>query len=201
MRRKRAISTLALVAICAGLLALAAPAPAQTTTTTTTTTTLYPGVCGTLTGTQNAGTVSVGQRFVVTIQPTCVYQQGSNVRVTVNGTSVGNKRPNAAGHVPVDITAISSTQFSVDDPVITPAVCGENTVVGVGPGERTANNAEVTQTVRFTLNCGATTTVAATRGGTALTGANVLRLTAVALGMFFAGGVFLASSRLRRSGR
>ena len=76
----------------------------------------------------------------------------------------------------VDITVVSATQLSIDDPVLTPAICGTNTVVATGPSQ-TAQGGISTQTANFTLTCpdhpgGGDAT---TQGRLSLTGANTLR--------------------------
>lgn len=200
MGRKRALSIAALAVMAAGWLAMAIPAPAQTTTTTTTTA-YTGGACRPLSGTQDAGTVQVGQRFNLTAAPQCAFTPGANVRGTVNGVFVGNKRADASGRVVFDITALSTSTLRVDDPVDVPARCGSDRNTAVATGPSSVAGADVTQTILFTLDCTTGTTVAAARGRVALTGANVLRFGAVAVALLLVGGVFVASSRLRHSDR
>jgi hypothetical protein len=70
----------------------------------------------------------------------------------VNGTPVGTKVADANGFVRVTITVLSTLQLSVDDPVIVPAICGQNTVTATGFSN--VANGNVTHTATFTLNCG-----------------------------------------------
>ncbi len=199
MRRTQAIA--ALVAMVSALLVLLAPpAPAQTAG-------YPPGPCTLISGTQNVGTVEIGQRFVLQLAPTCVFTAGAAVTVTVNGVNIPGKTAEASGVVLVDITVVSATQLSVDDPVLTPAICGVNTVTAQGPSP-TAQGGISTQTANFTLNCpgvGTTPTTAApggpagpVRGRLSLTGANSPRYVAIALALMVAGSMFVVVTRRRR---
>jgi hypothetical protein len=188
--------TQAMVALCgvvgAVLLVMAPAASAQTG--------YPPGPCTAVAGIQNVGTVTVGQRFVIQLAPTCVFTAGTPVTVTVNGVNIPGKVSNASGFVTVDITVVSATQLSVDDPILTPAVCGTNTVVATGASS-TAQGGTATQTATFTLTCPAAGPAVATpiQGRLSLTGANSLRFAAVALVLMAVGGMVLVATRRRRA--
>lgn len=192
----------ALVALVGGLVLVIAPAAGAQTG-------YPPGACTVLAGTQSVGTVTVGQRFIVQLAPTCVFTPGAAVVVTVNGVDIPGKTANASGFVLVDVTAVSATQLSIDDPVLTPAVCGVNTVTARGPST-VAGGASVTQTANFTLTCAATTgattgtaagPATAVSGRLSLTGANVLRWAAVALALLAVGSLIVVATRRRASAR
>ncbi len=209
MRRTQAMT--ALVGLVCGTLFLLAPAASAQTTG------YPPGLCTVLVGSQDVGSVTVGQTFTVQLAPPCVFTPGTSVTVTVNGVTVTGKVANASGFVLVRITATSATQLSVDDPTVTPAVCGVNTIVAKGPSAVTGGQT-VTQTATFTLICpgtttGATTTGATTTGGTttgaatantgrlSLTGTNSLRLLAIAIALVAIGSMFVVATRRRAASR
>ncbi|HEX3620854.1 MAG TPA: hypothetical protein VHT97_00905 [Acidimicrobiales bacterium] len=169
------------------------------------------GSCTVVTGTQDVGTVSVGQQFVLQVSPTCLFDVGAPLTVTVNGVSVVGKVANVNGQVLITITATSTTQLSVDDPTITPAVCGVNTVTVTGPSS-VAVGGVATQTATFTLNCATTVTTTVTpavasTGGPAtpitgrlsLTGADTVRFVAIALALMAVGSMAVVASRRRRA--
>jgi hypothetical protein len=169
-----------------------------------------PGPCTVVSGTQNVGNVAVGQRFVLQLAPTCLFTPGTPVTVTVNGVTIPGKVANAGGVVLVDITVVSATQLSIDDPVMTPAICGTNTAVATG-GSQTAQGGISTQTATFTLTCPAVAVpvVAASAGGGATvvqgqllsrTGADTVRAVAVALALVAAGTMALVVTRRHRAG-
>ncbi len=176
------------LAVVIGAMAMAVPAQAQTNP--------YPGTCSTTTGSVNAGSHNVGDKFTVTLAPTCVFTPGSAVTVTVNGQSVGTKTASASGTVAVSITVVSATQVSIDDPVSATAQCGTNTVVGSGASSVAASN--VTQSASFTINCPAST-ASASKGTVAFTGANIAKWSAVALLLVAGGFGLVAFSRRRKS--
>jgi hypothetical protein len=199
MRRLQAMAVLA--AVIGGLLFLAAPAaPAQTG--------YPPGLCTTVSGTQNVGTVEIGQRFVIQLAPTCLFTPGTAVTVTVNGVDIPGKTAEAGGVVLVDVTVVSATQLSIDDPVLTPAICGTNTVTARGASS-TAQGGISTQTATFTLNCppaapapdggipgaGVATPVG---GRLTLTGADSLRVAVAAVALVAAGSMLVIVARRRR---
>jgi len=195
MRRKFSAAAVAFLAIAgAALFALASPATAQTGS--------GIGLCSPLTGSQDVGTVNVGQRFVVQLAPVCVFTAGAPLTVTVNGVNIPGKVANGSGFVLVDITALSATQLSVGDPVITPASCGVNTVTARGPST-VAGGQTVTQTATFTLNCGAATTGASTGAATpssgrlSLTGANITRWLMAAVALMAIGSLLVLADRRR----
>jgi hypothetical protein len=187
MRRTQAMAVL--VVLLTGVLLLVAPAaPAQTG--------YPPGPCTTVTGSQHVGSVNIGDRFVVQLAPTCLFTPGIPVTVTVNGVDIPGKTAESGGFVLVDITVVSATQLSIDDPVLTPAFCGTNTVTASGVS---------TQTATFTLNCppasgpgtaGVATPIA---GRLSLTGANTMRFVAMALTLMVAGSLALVITRRRRA--
>jgi hypothetical protein len=192
MRRKFLATALALMAVAgAAVLSLASPASAQAGS--------GVGLCTTVSGIQNVGTVTVGQRFVLQLAPTCVFTTGQPITITVNGVNIPGKVANASGFVTIDVTVVSATQLSIDDPVLTPAICGTNTVVATGPSS-TAQGGTSTQTATFTLTC-TTVPVVATpiQGRLSLTGANSLRYAAVALALVAAGSMALVATRRRRA--
>ena len=171
-----------------------------------------PGPCTTVVGTQDVGTVTVGQHFTLQLAPVCVFTVGASVTVTVNGVTIPGKVANADGFVLVDITVVSATELSVDDPTTAPAVCGVNTVTASGPSS-TAQGGVTSQTANFTLTCppaaGAGTgagagTVPSAGAATpiqarlSLTGANIARTLAVALALMVAGSFAVVTARRRR---
>ncbi len=198
MRRTRAMAVL--VGLLGGIVLLVAPpASAQTG--------YPPGDCTVLTDTQDVGTVSIGQTFVLQLAPTCAFTPGTPVTVTVNGVNIPGKVANANGAVTVEITVVSATQLSIDDPVLTPANCGVNTVTASGPSSA-AGGQVVTQTANFNLDCGATTTGGTTTGPAtpvtgrlSLTGGNTLRWIAIAAALLAFGSLFVVAARRRAASR
>lgn len=195
MRRTHVVTGLLGLMVAAVVVALAPAASAQTG--------YPPGLCTAVTGTQNVGTVTVGQRFLLQVAPTCLFTAGTPVTVTVNGVNIPGKTAEAGGFVLVDITVVSATQLSIDDPVLTPAFCGTNTVVARGASS-TAVGGISTQTANFTLNCppGAGAPVASGTTGQGLlsrTGADTARFAAVALALVAAGALALTVTRRRRA--
>lgn len=199
MRRTQAMAVL--VGLVAAAVFLVAPAaPAQTG--------YPPGLCTAVVGTQNVGSVSVGQTFVLQVAPTCLFTPGTAVTVTVNGVDIPGKIAQPGGFVLVTITVVSATQLSVDDPVLTPAICGVNSVTARG-ASNTAQGGISTQTATFTLNCPATAAATGTptagaatpvAGRLSLTGANSLRFVAIALALMVTGAFALVATRRRRAG-
>lgn len=201
MRRRQAVAVL--VGLVGAVLLLVAPAAQAQTG-------YPPGLCTAVTGSQNVGSVNIGQRFVLQVAPTCLFTPGTPVTVTVNGVDIPGKTAEAGGFVLVDVTVVSATQLSIDDPVLTPAFCGTNTVTARGASS-SAQGGISTQTATFTLNCPAGTgTGTGTGPGTAspatpvfgrlsLTGANTMRFTAIALALVVAGSLALVTTRRRRA--
>lgn len=145
--------------------------------------------------------MNIGQRFVLQMAPTCLFTPGQPVSVTVNGVTIPGKVATANGVVLVGITVVSASQLSVDDPTITPAVCGTNNVTAVGPSAA-AQGGTSAQAATFTLLC-PTTPVVTTSGTPILgqlsrTGAETLRLVAVALALLLAGAAAVVAARRRR---
>jgi hypothetical protein len=200
MRRTQAMAVLVGL-VGAMLLLVAPPASAQTG--------YPPGPCTAVVGSQNVGSVNIGQRFVLQVAPTCLFTPGAPITVTVNGVDIPGKTAEPGGFVLVEITVISATQLSIDDPVLTPAFCGTNTVTARGPST-SAQGGISTQTATFTLNCpagsgtgtgtgtGAAVPATPVAGRLSLTGANTLRYTAIALTLVVAGALALVTTRRRR---
>lgn len=111
-----------------------------------------PGPCTATVSASALGSATVGSTITLTLQPTCVWTPNSQVQVTVNGESVGTKIANANGFVTVSITVLDDETLSVDDPVIVPAICGTNTVIGRGTSTVASGNV-VTHQATFTLVC------------------------------------------------
>ena len=193
MRRTQAMA--ALLALLSGVLLLVAPAASAQTG-------YPPGPCTTVTGSQHVGNVNIGQRFVLQVAPTCLFTPGTPVTVTVNGVDIPGKTAGPGGFVLVDITVVSATQLSIDDPVLTPAFCGTNTVTARGASS-TAQGGISTQTATFTLNCPAGSATASpttpVAGRLSLTGANTMRYAAMALALVVAGSLALVVTRRRRA--
>lgn len=187
MRRKVLSVSAALGLLFGALALLAPPSSAQTG---------YPGTCNTTAGSVDAGSHNVGESFTVTLAPTCAFDPGSNVTVTVNGQSVGTKTASSSGTVNVHITITSSGQVSVDDPVVVNSQCGSNSVVASGRSSVAGSN--VTQTASFTINCPASTATA-NRGTVAFTGANIAKWSAGALVLVAGGFGLVVFARRRRA--
>jgi hypothetical protein len=147
--------------------------------------------------------VEIGQRFVVQLAPTCLFTPNAAVTVTVNGIDIPGKTAEASGVVLVDVTVLSATQLSIDDPVLTPAVCGDNTITARGPST-TAQGGTSTQTATFSLTCPAGLPGAgvATPVGSrlSLTGADSLRVAAAAVALVAAGAMLVVVARRQRRG-
>jgi hypothetical protein len=163
-----------------------------------------PGLCTTISGTQAVGVVQIGQRFVLQVAPTCLFTPGAQLTVTVNGVDIPGKTAEPGGFVLVDVTVVSATQLSIDDPVLTPAFCGTNTVVASGPSS-TAQGGTSTQTATFTINCPAGATPTVTGGTTtgqgllSRTGADTARFVAIALALMVSGAMALVLTRRRQA--
>jgi hypothetical protein len=192
MRRMKALAVLAGFLGALLTLVLAPAASAQTG--------YPPGLCTTITGTQAVGVVQIGQRFVLQVAPTCLFTPGAQLTVTVNGVDIPGKTAEPGGFVLVDVTVVSATQLSIDDPVLTPAFCGTNTVVASGPSS-SAQGGTSTQTATFTIDCpaGTTPTTVRTQGLLSRTGADTARPVAIALALVVSGAMALVVTRRRRS--
>jgi hypothetical protein len=197
MRRSQALAVL--LSLVSGLVLLVVPAASAQTG-------YPPGSCTAVSGTHNVGNVNVGQRFVLQVAPTCLFTPGAPIIVTVNGVDIPGKTAEAGGFVLVDITVVSATQLSIDDPVLTPAFCGTNTVTAKGASS-SAQGGISTQTATFTLNCPAGTATGTGTGTSATpvagllsrTGANSMRFVALALALMVAGALALVVTRRRRT--
>jgi hypothetical protein len=190
MRRAQAVAGLA--TLVTGMLVMLAPAAQAQTG-------YPPGACTAVTGIQDVGTVTVGQRFVLQLAPTCLFTPGAPVTVTVNGVDIPGKVAEPGGFVLVDITVVSASQLSVDDPVLTPAICGVNTVTARGASS-TAQGGISTQTATFTLNCPLPSAQVAqpVQGRLSLTGSNSVQIAVVALALVTAGSIAVLLTRRRR---
>lgn len=191
MRRSlcRLVVTLGLTA---GAVVLSAPpAVAQVTTLP------YQGLCTANVTATDLGTFTVGQSITVVLAPTCAWNPGGNVNVTVNGQAVGTKPVAANGTITVHITIISATQLSVDDPVLVTGQCGRNEVVGVGPSS--VANTTVTATATFTVTCAAAAATPTPSSGVAFTGANIARAAAVGTLAIAIGLALVVLGRRRRT--
>lgn len=158
-----------------------------------------PGLCTAVTGSQNVGSVNVGQRFVLQVAPTCLFTPGTPVTVTVNGANIPGKIAEPGGFVLLDITVLSATQLSINP--IVPAICGTNTVIARGASTSAVGGVS-TQTATFTLNCPAvsgTGTATPSAGLLSRTGANSMRFVALALTLMVAGSLALVVTRRRRA--
>jgi len=113
-------------------------------------------------------------------------------RITVNGVVTVTKTP-TNGAVVVVVTVVSQTVLTIgNDPANVAATCGTNTVVATGMA---SPGGAGTSTGTFNLVCTTTTT---TKGGLALTGANVLRALLVALALIVIGALLVIFQRRRR---
>ena len=158
-----------------------------------------PGLCTPVTGTQNVGNVNIGQRFVLQLAPTCLFTPGTPLTVTVNNVPIPDKTAEAAGIALVDVTVVSATQLSIDDPILVPAICGTNTVVASGASQ-SAQGGRSTQTATFTLTCPSVPVTPVASGGIlSRTGASSLRYGAVALALVMVGSLTVVATRRRRA--
>lgn len=189
MRRTQAMAVL--VALVGGLVLLASPQASGQTG-------YPPGLCTATTGTQDVGTVQIGQRFVVQVAPTCLFTPGTPVTVTVNGVDIPGKTAEPGGFVLVDVTVVSATQLSIDDPVLTPAICGTNTITARG-ASTTAQGGTSTQTATFTLECPIVPAVATpVQRRLSLTGTDSIGVVAAAAALVLAGTGLVLVARRRR---
>lgn len=196
MRRKAVCAVGAACALVASmLLTLATPANAQP---------YPPGPCVSPSS-GAAGSVGIGGTINIALTPGCGWTPGAALNVAVNGTGIPGKTANAAGGANVVITVVSATQLSVDDPVAAPGQCGTNTVTASGPSTVARGGTSV-HTTTFTVLCaaqqgGITPGQAARTSRVALTGANLVRWGAIALGLIVVGAVFLAADRRKARAR
>jgi hypothetical protein len=189
MRRIRAVG--ALVGLVSGLLVLLAPAASPQTG-------YPPGGCTAVTGSQDVGTVTVGQQFVLQIAPTCLFTPGATVNINANGVTFTDTAE-SNGFVLLNVNVLSATELSINP--IVPARCGVNTVTASGPSS-SAVGGVATQTANFTLTCpgGATTTVPkAAQGLLSRTGSDSSRIAAIALVLVAAGSSAVVLTRRRRT--
>lgn len=187
MRRMQAMA--ALVSLVGAVMVLLAPAA-------TAQTGYPPGSCTQVTGSQDVGTVEVGQQFVLQIAPTCLFDPGAQVEIDANGV-VFTDTAETNGRVLLTVNVLSTTQLSINP--IVPARCGVNTVTARGRST-IAQGGTATQTANFTLNCPAGPAVATPiQGRLSLTGANSVRFAALAFALVVAGSVFVVLARRRRA--
>ncbi len=190
---RRTVSIAALVALVGGLAFLAAPsAMAQTPG--------YPPTCNPVDGVQDAGSHQIGETFKVNLLPTCLFNPGSNIAVTVNGQSVGTKVAAADGSITVTVRVVSATELSIEDPVSVVGQCGQNKIVGTGPSATAGRN--VTQTAFFTVVCPGVNppgggVVTPVKGTVAFTGANIAKWAGLALALIAIGAVLVILNRRR----
>ncbi len=184
----------------AGVLTLLAPSPASGQEAD------YTAECETLTGSQDLGSMTVGQTRTFRLTPTCTFTGGATATVTVNGVSF-TKPTTAGGSVDVTVNAVSNTVLEVNPQV--PARCGPNTITATAPST-VADGKLVTQTGTFNLVCTAATpntvtptdvTAAPIRTGVlARTGAALSSWGAAAIALVAMGGVLLVVGRRRAFG-
>ena len=191
MRRKFLATALAFSAFSAvagaAVFSLAAPASGQTG--------YPPGLCTPTTGTQDVGTVTVGQQFVLQLAPSCVFTAGATVTVNANGVTFSAvAEPN--GTVRLNVDVLSATQLSINGNIV-PARCGVNTVTATGPSS--AAQGQVSQTANFTLTCPTTGGPGTTGGTLSRTGADTVRYAAVAMALVVAGSIVVLVTRRRRA--
>jgi len=153
------------------------------------------GPCGVTVNTVDLGTFKIGDVIKAHLVPVCLFDVGAAVPTVVNGQSVGTKTADATGGINVSITVVSSTQLSIDDPVVVTGQCGANSVSGTGPSSAAQSN--VTVTGIFTVLCPAATVVS--KSGLAFTGANIALWVAIALALVFLGFVMVRTVRRRRN--
>ncbi len=100
-------------------------------------------------GSQLAGSHTVGETFTIVFTPPCGFVSPPPVTKSVNGVPVGSQAA-TNGTASVTITVLSPTTLSVDDPVLVTAVCGTNTATASGTS---ATAQPVTQTATFVVVC------------------------------------------------
>ncbi len=189
MRRK--IATLLGAATVAGIMSLSMPmASAQVG---------YPaGRCVPANVVQDYGTRAIGETFNIRMVTQCLWDPGSAVNLTVNGQPAGTKIAAGDSSITVNVTVLSATQLSVNDPIVKGG-CGENRAVGSSPSSA-AGGAMETYTALFRVNCGAAPAKASTvSGGVAFTGANILKWGGIALVLTAGGWLLVGLSRRRRT--
>lgn len=187
MRRKFLATALAFSAVAgAAVFSLAAPASGQTG--------YPPGVCTATTGTQDVGTVTVGQQFVLQLAPTCVFTAGATVTINANGV-VFTKVAEPNGSVLLNVNVLSTTELSINP--IVPARCGVNTVTATGPSPTAVGG--VSQTANFTLVCPTAVPTARTGGVLSRTGSDTVTYAAVAMALVVAGSIVVLVTRRRRA--
>lgn len=187
--RRKFMSAMGAVCLIAGatLFSLAAPATAQP---------YPPGPCDPPVSANFAGSFAIGSTITFTLPPTCVWNAGAPLTVTVNGVSIPGKVASANGSTTVTITIVSATQLSVDDPILVAGHCGTNTITGVGPSS-VSRTGQSTHTTTFDVACDGVAARPARGGTVALTGANVVRWSMIAAGLMLVGGLFVAIDRRR----
>ncbi len=194
MRRKFFATALAFSAVTgAAVFSLAAPASGQTG--------YPPALCSPTSGSQDVGTVTVGQQFVLQLAPICVFTPGATVTINANGVTFSDvAEPN--GTVLLNVNVLSTTELSINP--LVPARCGVNTVTGTGPSS-TAQGGVSTQTANFTLTCpttggtGGTAGTTRTGGTLSRTGSDTVRYVAVAMALVVAGSMVVLVTRRRRA--
>lgn len=191
--RRRTSAALGAAAVLFGMLSLLSPSSAAAQD--------YTASCNVLSGSQDLGNITVGQRFAFQLRPQCTFTAGASATITANGVSF-TKPVNANGFVDVTVNVISETVLEVNPQV--PARCGVNTISAVAPSTVAAGR-QVVQTATFNLLCagapGAPTTPARSAGVLSRTGSDVLPWAAGALGLLMAGAVLVVAGQRRVSAR
>ncbi len=177
----------ALVAVIAAVSSTAGPARAQVG--------YPPGPCTATVNVSAMGPVAVGAVFDVVLRPLCAWTPGLPVSVTINGQFVVAKLAGPDGTVSINVTVLSTTTLSIDDPILVPATCGNNMVTGVGPSSVAGTT--VTQSLGFTLDCTSVFTTSQKRGLLAFTGAALLRWAGVAAAIVIGGAALVSVARRR----
>lgn len=157
-----------------------------------------PPACTVTASVQNFGAVNIGDTVRLVLAPTCVFAPGTQLTVLVNGQSIGVKVADANGFVTVQVTVLSATQLSIDDPVLVSSVCGRNSIAA--SGFSTVAGGVVTHSASFDVVCRAPV-VQATKSTIAFTGAWLLRWLIVGLALTAVGFVIATAARRRRPAR
>jgi hypothetical protein len=170
------------------LVLLAAPASAQA---------YPPGNCNVTVGDIDLGVLNSNTTIV--FAPTCVFQPGVSVDVTINNITIPDRHADGSGIVNLHITNVINNTIVIDGhPVHVPVVCGVNTALVKG-FSRVANT-HVTHHVRFHHHCPPEfkqPIPKAQPGKVAFTGANIVRWSLLALGALLVGGFLVGTTKRR----
>lgn len=188
MRRKFLATALAFSAVVgAAVFSLAAPASGQTG--------YPPGLSAQCTASQEVGTVTVGQQFVLQLAATCAFNAGATITINANGVTF-SKSAEANGVVLLNVNVLSATQLSINP--LVPARCGVNTVTATGPSSASVTG-QASQTANFTLVCPPAVPAARTGGTLSRTGSDTVTYAAVAMALVVAGSIVVLVTRRRRA--